>query len=344
MTLTPVPRTHKWDETTFWEQVRKYLLEDPKLVALKTGIKEIARLHTLPEPTAPLPLQTIIDEYINGKVFKYQRQYDDAKVIWDEFAKAVGVDTVDDIQPANLTNYNKVLRSYKPRTQKNRRDTVSAILNYAALLHRPHRDTIAALKVDIKGVVKTAKKSAPQPKPWKPAEYHAMLDACKDDPMWHAILLVSINLGLHGTEMCDLRKEEFDLDNNAFRSTRTKTGVARVAYLWDRTVTAIRKWIATPEYAAIETPLLFYNGTGALNIRKVNAKIRTIRNAAKVNVVFDGIRDLTRTSAGAENLVAIKWIMGHTLPGEDDTYAFRDAKETKSVLQKVERAVFSKGK
>ncbi len=304
------------------------------------GIPELINLHSLPPVAAPLPLEVIIKEYINGKVFKYQRQYDDAETAWGLFSDSVGVENLEDIDPTHLSKYHKSLRTLPtPRTQENHFKTVNGILNYASALHKTKRQVITDLKHDLKGLVKPEQKSEPQPNPWKVEEYHSMVNLVNEDPLWNAIFVTTLNLGLHGGEMCDLLLSEFDLESNSFRSTRTKTGVARVAYLWSRTVDSIRQWMDTELYQRKAKDRLFFDEYGNYNIRRVNAKIRKLRKDVGLKVVFDGIRDLTRTAAGAENVVAIRWIMGHTM-GVDDNYAFREAAETKSVLEKVEQVVF----
>jgi hypothetical protein len=45
--------------------------------------------------------------------------------------------------------------------------------------------------------------------------------------------------------------------------------------------------------------------------------------------------------AAAEDVVAIRWIMGHS-GGVNDSCAFREVEETKPVLLKVETAVFGR--
>ena len=50
-----------------------------------------------------------------------------------------------------------------------------------------------------------------------------------------------------------------------------------------------------------------------MNINKVGRLNRKLRADAKLpdSVKFDGIRSMTSTAMGAENLIAQKWVMGH---------------------------------
>ena len=189
------------------------------------------------------------------------------------------------------------------------------------------------------------------PRPMKKDAYLRLLQQCEEegDLMWTAILIVSLNLALHPSEMAALKTSEFDLLELVFGSNRTKTGVSRVATLWRRTVKAIKAYMETNHYKSNKSPLLFTttkpDTLGRINcqlkIARITAKMRRLRKDAGLgdDVVFDGIRDLFRTSAGAENIVAIRWAMGHTM-GDDDSYAFRDPKETASIMRKVEKVVF----
>lgn len=311
--------------------------------ANSVGIPELINLHSLPPIAAPLPLQKILDNYIDGKIFKHNRQYGDAKRCWGLFVDAVKTTNLDDIDATHLQRFNRAIsKAGESRTQKNILVTIQSILNYAANSFKHHRQMILDAKVEIKNICSFDTQKQPNPKPMKKAAYHALLKQCKDDPMWTAILLTSLNLALHPGEMADLETAEFDLDELVFTSNRTKTGVSRVGTVWKRTAKAIKAYKKTEHFKSNPTPLLFTNRNHKkIIIQRINEKMSRLRNNAELgsDVVFDGMRDLFRTSAGAANYVAIKWTMGHSL-GEDDKYGFRDPKETAEVMAKVEKAVF----
>ncbi len=318
------------------------------------GIPELVNLHSLPPVAAPLPMQDIINNYAKGKTFKHNRQLADAKSAWKLFADSVNVPNLDDIDPTHLQRFHKAVRAAgKPRTQKNIVLSVQSILKYAADIFRNHRPLIEDVKLEIRRICSWETQTQPNPKPMKKDAYHGLLQLCQDegDVMWFAILITSLNLGLHPSEMAELKTDEFDFDELTFTSNRTKTGVSRVATIWQRTADAIRAYMETDHFKANASPLLFTttqpNRQGKVNqplkIERITAKIRRLRKSAELgnNVVFDGIRDLFRTSAGVANIVAIKWTMGQSM-GEDDKYGFRDPKETADVMAKVERVVFDK--
>jgi|CXWL01.1.fsa_nt_gi integrase len=320
--------------------------------ARSVNVPELVNLTSLPPVARPLPLQDVIDNYIRGKSFKYKRQYRDATRCWTLFTDSVGVHVADEIDSTHLQRFHKALRNAgEPRTQKNILLIVQSILKYGADIFKNHRALLGNLKLEIRRICSWETQKHPTPKPMKKASYLQLLKQCEDDGdlMWKAIFITSLNLGLHPTEMADLDTSEFDLEELVFTSNRTKTGVARVATLWRRTVNVLRAYMKTAHFKSNKSPLLFTTANpdkkGRINcplkVGMINDKIRKIRKVAGLDhhVVFDGIRDLFRTSAGAENIVAIRWAMGHTM-GEDDTYAFRDPKETGAVMAKVEKAVF----
>ncbi len=236
------------------------------------------------------------------------------------FAEAVGVNVIDDIDSTHLQRFNKAVREAgEPRTQKNVILTTQSILKYGADIFRHHRVLIEDLRSEIRRICSWETQKQPSPRPMKKAAYLRLLEQCEanEDLMWKAILIVSLNLALHPSEMAALETSEFDLQDLVFQSHRTKTGVTRVAAVWQRTADAIKAYMATPHFKTNQSPLLFTttktDQKGRLNrplkIGKITDKIRRLRKAAGLDgsVVFDGIRDLFRTSAGAENIVAIKW-------------------------------------
>jgi len=320
------------------------------------GIPELVNLTSLPPIAKPLSLKNVIANYERGKTFKHNRQMADAKRWWKLFVESVGVEYVDDIDTTHLQVFNKAVRNAgSPRTQKNILLSVQSILKYAGDIFRSHRPKITDLKLEIRRICSWQTINQSNPKPMKKADYHALLEQCRKDKdlMWYAILIVSLNLGLHPSEMAELQVAEFDFDELVFTSNRTKTGVSRVGTIWKRTAEAIREYMTTDHFKNNRTSLLFTTDhpdkNGQVNqpfkINRITAKIRRLRKNAKLgnDVVFDGIRDLFRTSAGATNAIAIRWAMGHA-GGQDDLYPFRDPAETAEMMAKVEQKVFGQPK
>jgi len=309
------------------------------------GYPELLNLHALRSPTEPLLLESVIQNYVVNKSLKHARQYADLKRSWQIFADTVGVRTLEEIDVPNVQAFAQaVAASGKARTQKNNVLHVQTILKYAADVYKDHRERINDLKADIRRLCSPPKiKTKRQPKPMKSPDFLALLDHCtkNEEKKWTALLLVALNFAMHGAEVTEVESSDFDFGEGSFGNKRTKTGVPRVGMIWKRTTKAIQAYRQSDEYQHHES-LLFTDAKGKpITIYAINRKIRQIRKDENLgnSVVFDGIRDLTRTKAGAESRIAIAWLMGHTL-GEDDQYAHRDPHETAKVLAKVERAVF----
>jgi integrase len=329
-----------------WKKIGQLIMNDPQLASQKTGIKELARLHTLPMRTAPLRLTEIRDAFLTDKSFKYSRQAYDAHTAWDQFAEAVGRSTIEEITTTDIARYYGLIskKRYAPRTVKNLIRTIQAFLNYAVAIRKAHRPELQELKQDIRNICKIPTQKEPSPQPIDKDDFLALVAAVEQDAKWYAILLTALNLALHGNELAEVEIAEVNLKRGEFGTRRTKTGVARVAKLMDRTVAAIRRYQQTDHFKKNPTKYLFTNKhQQPFNIRSINAKMRVLRKQTELpqSVVFDGIRDLFRRAAGAKNFVATKWVMGHSL-AIDDVYAFRDVEETVETMQKVEAYVFGK--
>lgn len=242
-----------------WKKIGQIIMGDPRLAAQRMGIPELARLHTLPIPTEPLALAEIREAYLTQKSFKYARQKYDAQSAWDRFAKTVGCATIDQITPTDIARYHKSIsgKGYAARTVKNLIRTIQAFLNHAAAIHKPHRPQLLELKQDIRTICRIPKQKEPSPKPMDKDDYLTLLGAVKRDKKWYAMLLTALNLALHGTELAEVQTSEINLRAGEFSTHRTKTGVARVAKLWDRTVEAIKAYQATDHFKKNRTKLLF---------------------------------------------------------------------------------------
>lgn len=331
-----------------WKKLGELIMKDPRLAAQRMGVPELSRLHTLPPPAAPLSLTEISDSYLAHKLFKYPRQKTDARTAWNQFVKAVDAGTIEQITTAGLARYYREIMSkgYAPRTVKNLIRTIQGFLNHAYEVQKPHRPQIQELKQDIRSICKIPKQKEPSPQPMDQDDYLKLLELVEHDPRWHAMLLTALNLALHGTELAEVRTAEINLKRGEFSTNRTKTGVVRVAKLWDRTVTAIRRYMETEHFRKNPTKLLFTNKVQRpYTIDHIDLKMQRLRKKAEFcgTVVFDGIRDLFRRAAGAKDYVAVKWVMGHSL-GQDDVYAFRDVEETADTMRKVEAYVFGSPK
>lgn len=158
--------------------------------------------------------------------------------------------------------------------------------------------------------------------------------------MTNALYLAAANVAMHGKEVADIRHDDLDFESMLLSSHREKDSVQRVAVIWTETKAAITAFLKS-DASHSHSEFLFTDAKGKpMNINHVVKLNRKFREAAKFpeSVKFDGIRSMTSTAMGAENLIAQKWVMSH-VTGELDTYTVRDAKETKKALTKARKAI-----
>jgi integrase len=319
-----------------------------KEFAEMVGFPELLNLHLLQAPPEPLTLPEMIDRYVQDKSFAQDHQSTDSKTKWQMFVQSVGVDTFDNITNDGLQRYKSTIENkYALRTQKNHYNVVQAILSHSADVYKEHRSGIEELKSEIRrncqkwSQDKKTKARKKQPKPMPIEHFRTLLDAAKNESkLAYALFLSAANFALHGKEAADLKHSDINLDTLELNSSRSKSGVTRVAIIWQETARAIKEFQQSDENNH-HPDYVFVNGDGKpMNIHKLNRLVRKLRKAAHLpdTIVFDGIRDMTRTAMGAENLLAAKWVMGHST-GEDDTYAFRMPTETRKALTKARKAI-----
>ena len=127
---------------------------------------------------------------------------------------------------------------------------------------------------------------------------------------------------------------------------RGKTSVPRVACLWPRTVTAIRKYQQANPH---QSEYLFVNTNGSpYNANHITRNFRRIRSKAGLpeNVTFEQIRDAAVTAAaeaGCE-LTAVQALAGHRIPGITDAYLMRRPDLTRRACEFIKAAFFGDGK
>lgn len=319
-----------------------------KEFAEMVGLPELQNIHSLPPVVAPLSLNEIIERYAGDKTFARKSQTKDARTVWSLFTESVTVDNLEDITNESLQRYKKAVESkYALRTQKNHYDCVQSVLSHAAAVFKAHREMIQSQKLEIRlncqkwsqDKKRKAKKS--NAKPMKPATFRKMLAQAKEhSKLAYALFLSAANFAMHGKEAADIRHDDIDFEKMELSSHREKDSVQRVAWIWKETKAAIKSYLESNENHDHDE-FLFTDANGKpMNIHKVVRLNRKLRENAGLpdSVKFDGIRSMTSTAMGAENLIAQKWVMGH-VTGELDTYTIRDAKETKRALTKARRAI-----
>jgi integrase len=133
-----------------------------------------------------------------------------------------------------------------------------------------------------------------------------------------------------------LNWSDIDLQKRTLTTHRAKTGIVRVAVLWQRTMEALAK---LPK----DTDAIFLTSGTRMrhNYQTFYKNFKAVRKAAKVNVQVSDIRDGSYTAAveaGIE-LHICKLLAGHA-SGIDDHYVKRRPMAVSAACSAIEAAYF----
>jgi integrase len=173
-----------------------------------------------------------------------------------------------------------------------------------------------------------------------------------------AMLLLAANTGFGNADVSRLPLTALDLENAWVDFPRPKTGISRRVPLWPETVEALRRSIAvrpkpaSPEHGA----LCFLTKKGApwvkVNFHQADGKVRVVQDdsiakelkkltkklgMARPGLSFYAIRHGFQTiGEGANDLVAVRAIMGHADDANDMSAHYREGVDDDRLLKVVE--------
>ncbi len=135
-----------------------------------------------------------------------------------------------------------------------------------------------------------------------------------------------------------MEKPEIDLTNGTLLTNRNKTGITRIAVLWDRTCSAIRN---TPRHG--RSHLFLNRAATPYHPDHIRRGFDRLRKAAGVDgaVKFSDIRDGAYTAAvqSGADITHAKLLGGHST-GISDYYVRRNPKMVADACAAIERAYF----
>jgi integrase len=319
----------------FWPWLRRLILDTPALVAERTGIEQIGYLAHLPRPR-PSPTLAAVGTLYHEKAAVTPHERAKSKLFWQEFVEAVGVTTLRELTAERVAGYlDDVLSADNSRTYaKHRFGKVKTIISFARKRGLDAGDCRAAL--DACAVLVPPRPVPLDPHPIDPGDFAKLLAAGDDQE--RAVLLLALNAALYGAEVAAARWPDLDLDGKTFVADRGKTGVIRVAVLWDRTVAALRK---LPR--KIESPFVAYQGNPH-NANTMNKLFRDLRTRAGVDaeVKFADVRDGAYTAAAQAPGVqfeTVRILAGHRV-GMSDHYVKRRPDIVTDACRAIERSYF----
>jgi integrase len=260
----------------------------------------------------------------------------------------VSVKTVRDVTIQAIRRYQDSLyatyakENYSSTWLKHRSDKIKTILKYAL------KSDAVDYTQDIEAVLTLCKKfvypdrASVDPKPIGRDDFLKILAIA--DTKQKAILLLAANAALYPQDVSDIKKRHIDLKKKHLVMDRGKTGVPRVACLWNRSVRAIRVMQKEDPHNSEYLFITFYgkpycsHGIGSI--------WRTLRGKTDVDhsVKFEHIRDACQT-AGVDadcSLDEVRFLLGHRVHGVTDNYLKRRPNLTQKACNAIEQYFFCK--
>jgi integrase len=300
--------------------VRRDLLADPKLVALKTGVEWVARGADLPRPSPSVALMTLGDTYASKKGLS-SNEASRAKLYWREFCRVVEVATVRELGVDRIRTYQAKMeaKSLAAKSLGHRFAMVRRILSYAI---RKQIDVECCRRVlDFCQLLEAHGKARLDPQPIRPGEFWAVYEKVVEarDPTFAAMMLAALNLAMYGREAGALTWDEVDLAAGTVVTRRQKTDVPRIGVLWPQTRAAIE---ALPRN---RDTIFNTRSRSYTQFSTVDAwgKYRTLAGLGP-SAKFSQIRDAAYSVALGVSWEQAELLAGHRLPGSSDNYLLRN--------------------
>ena len=337
-----VQQTYTLLEGIFWKNARELILNDIHKARKLLNLPIVLNGKVLSEKS--ITLQEIGDLYFykRRKPISYTYKKNGLR-FWKEFCKCVGVLRVGDVSLELIDKYEDYLyasltkHKWSSASLNNRISLVKAV--FASAIKRVNSPSdIEHLRIVIQYCTRLTRgeKAKVNPSPIKPEDYHKMLN-CTEVKTYKAVLLMALNCGMRESDLIDIRLEprkgqpyaDINLNDKTLHMPRPKTGIIRVAVLWDRTVSAIKEMLSEREKRKVKSEYLFLNSYDR-PMKEASIRKWWLRNRenAKVNqsVKFEHIRDATQTipiDDDPKSLVETNLIMGHSVKGMANNYLER---------------------
>lgn len=321
-----IPWPEAIDEAAIWTWVRRQIIANPRRVAQQVGIPAVAYLADLRPPEPSLTLREVESNYFARRKPMNKIASADQRRHWTEFARIVGAKTVRDITREDIEKYHEQVwkqakkRKWSSSSIRHRLDAPKTMLR--ASLKRGRDVEQLRRVIDLMALFERPSAPATDPHPMSRNDLHALLDAAS--VKMRTAILLALNVAAYPSEVVGIKKAELDLKAKSYVGRRHKTGITRIAVLWDRTVAAVREYMQAEPH---DGDALFLNAVGAgLTARSLTQQFRDLRERAGLgrDVRFDGIRDGAYTAAidGGATIDEARMLAGHKV-GIADHYLLR---------------------
>jgi len=328
----------------FWAQVRQLLLTDLPEVRRRTGLH--IEIPVKPEPSITLEALGRVYNERSKAVPRWKRE---VLSHWTEFTDALApAKDVGDITIEHIRAYGAAVeaererRKLSPTYVKSRFDSVRTVLRFAR--KQGYASSRLNEVLGYTGVLISPAHNTNDPHPISREHFHKILEVA--NAKFKAILLLSLNAALYPSEVASVLKEHVDLEKRTYKARRSKTGIARCAVLWPRTVDAIREYQRLFPHA--NRHLFVNRAYNKYQPHKLAQVFRRLRREAKVpsEVEFAHIRD--GAASAADTGATVKGfdarqeevLLGHRAAGVKDAYALRHPELVRDACAAVEAHYF----
>jgi len=328
---------------------------NPKQAAAELDYEPLERLLFIERPKPSITLADI------GKLYDAAKKDEIEPVdltkfnkYWDEFAAFVKVRTVDLLDFDLFDAYAKKVKAdqLKPskKTGKPRKNTftrarfltVKTYINFAYESRKIDAQLWNRLRQDWKQPLKAPPAPRGAPKPLTPEEFQAIFNKAETD-LDRCLLLIGLNAALTPIDIKRVLWDHVDDHHLVFtrvkKDVHDKQGTLRVAYLWDRTVRALKKL-----REGSDSPHIFVSREGnPLSISASNDHFVALRDAAGVTrpLTFKHLKKSAATVASKNGTVTqYRVLLGHSISAEDEAYILSNPDYVKEPCHAIERHYF----
>lgn len=267
------------------KRIRELILTNPRQASVELDIPQLEWFRQWKQP-GPSPTLSDLGQLYQDKSGVSSKWLTETKTYWAEFMDSVQVRTAGELTQQHLTKYHDEIidRKMSPTYTGHRFGQIKAVFAFAR--KRGLASTELRTVLDYCAILKPPKKNGVNPQPMEPAVFHKLIGQA--DQLWKGILYASLNFCMYGSEIASLRWSDISLEKKTLVTDREKTGIVRIAVLWDETVKAIQDLPKKhPEYVFINREGSPYNPHG---LRQAFKRLRRKAGLGK-EVVFSQIRD-----------------------------------------------------
>ena len=334
----------------FWEAVRNQIFTNPQLAAQKTGIEQLAYLHRLQPPPPSKVLEDVVALYLDDKKGELtSKEWKNSRTWWDEFCDITGAKFVADLDRDQFRRFRKIIKGRQGERSsvwvRSRFGKIKTVIRYALAEMDLSPEDQAVLKMV--SLLRLPPKPTPDPKDITPKELKAILK--KADEWMAAIILTALNCAYGATDSSRLQWSMIDFKKGVIRFDRTKAigrvkgAVPRVAVLWKRTTTELRKVQNDHSHVFVST----YGRP--VHVETIRRHWNDLCEAAgiKRDLEFGFLRKSAQTAAASSKSPVVPYqqyqvLSGHAFKGVDDNYIRRNPRLVELACKAIERYYFGR--